>query len=158
MLTRGSPTADALEPEPEPVESPGEPLGVLIARDGKTVGSEYNVGASPVSIGSGARCGVRVDDSGMAAEEARTWVRKGHLMVHKMTRLTTLVADGTSGGWQILQPGDTFTVGAHTFEFRLLPQAETPLTPPIPADAEARLAAPPEQRPSPFTGLMPRND
>jgi hypothetical protein len=107
------------EPEVEQ-ESVGEPLGVLISRGGGDLGSEYTVGAAPVSIGSGVRCGVRIEDPELAAEEARTWVRGGHLMVHKMTRLSVIAADGTSGGWMILEPGDTFTIGEHVFEFRIL--------------------------------------
>jgi hypothetical protein len=114
------------EPEVEP-EVVGEPLGVLISRAGPDLGSEYSVGAAPVSIGSGARCGVRIDDPEMAAEEARTWVRGGHLMVHRMTRLSVIAADGTSGGWMILEPGDSFTIGQHTYEFRMLdPQIQLP--------------------------------
>jgi len=66
---------------------------------------------------------VRIDDPELAAEEARTWVRGGHLMVHKMTRLSVIAADGTSGGWMILEPGDTFTIGDHVFEFRILDPA-----------------------------------
>jgi hypothetical protein len=31
-----------------------------------------------------------------------------------------IAADGTSGGWMILEPGDTFTIGEHVFEFRIL--------------------------------------
>jgi hypothetical protein len=118
------------EPEQEPI---GEPLGVLISRGGRDLGSEYTVGGTPVSIGSGARCGVRIDDPEMAAEEARTWVRGGHLMVHRMTRLSVIAADGTSGGWLILEPGDTFTIGEHTFEFRMIEQASpTAFTEPTP--------------------------
>jgi hypothetical protein len=127
-------------------ESVGDPLGVLISRGGADLGSEYVVGAAPVSIGSAARCGVRIDDPELAAEEARTWVRGGHLMVHRMTRLSVIAADGTSGGWMILEPGDTFTIGDHTFEFRMLdstpptpePDVELepiPFSPPPPVDS-----------------------
>jgi len=121
------------EPETEQ-EAIGEPLGLLISRGGTDLGSEYTVGASPVSVGSAARCGVRIDDPEMAAEEARIWVRSGHLMVHRMTRLSVIAADGTSGGWMILEPGDTFSVGAHVFEFRMIdpnaqPVADKPATP-----------------------------
>jgi VWFA-related protein len=111
------------QPEPPAVqpESIGEPLGLLISRSGPDLGSEYLVGGSPVSIGSAERCGVRVDDAALSGEEARIWVRGGHLMVHKFVRLAVIAADGTSGGWLILEPGDTFEIGQHAFEFRLLP-------------------------------------
>lgn len=101
------------------VEDVGEPMGVLIARAGSLFGSEHIVGGRPVSIGSGARCGVRIGDGALAAEEARIWVRDGHLMVHRITRLSVIAADGASGGWTILEPGDTLNIGEHRFEFRL---------------------------------------
>jgi VWFA-related protein len=153
-------------------EAIGEPLGVLISRAGRDLGSEYTVGAAPVSIGSAARCGVRIDDPELAAEEARTWVRGGHLMVHKMTRLSVIAADGTSGGWMILEPGDTFTIGEHVFEFRILDESaqsiETATTPvddgPPPnvlRDAAARepVQFPSDaERPSSLTDMMPSSE
>lgn len=101
------------------VEDVGEPMGVLISRAGPLFGSEHVVGGRPVSIGSGARCGVRIGDGALAEEEARIWVRDGHLMVHKITRLSVIAADGASIGWSILEPGDTLNIGEHRFEFRL---------------------------------------
>jgi hypothetical protein len=159
---------DAAEPE-----SIGEPMGLLISRAGPDLGSEYTVGGTPVSVGSGARCGVRIHDAEMAAEEARIWVRNGHLMVHRMTKLTTMVNEGASGGWVILEPGDTFEVGQHRFEFRLLP-AEGRATPggdvpnimrerPAPVTPAPATPPPPApraqpQHPATFSELMPRND
>ena len=123
-------------PAPELAEAPvvvvedvGEPLGVLISRVGPLTGSEYIVGGKPVSIGSGTRCAVRIADPSLPAEEARIWVRDGHLMLHRMTRLTDIAADGVSGGWTILQPGDHLDIGDHRFEFRLW-------TPPAPQTEE----------------------
>jgi hypothetical protein len=105
------------------VEEVGEALGILISRAGSDLGSEYPVGGKPVSIGSGTKCAVRIDDPALATEEARLWIRKGNLMFHKITRLTTIAAEGGAGGWVMMEPGETFSVGAHTFEFRLLPEA-----------------------------------
>lgn len=112
------------------VEEIGEPLGVLIARGGPMMGTEYVVGPKPVSIGSGARCAVRIIDLALSGEEARIWVRDGHLMLHKMTRLSAIAEDGVSGGWTILEPGDHVDIGEHRFEFRLW----TPPVPEIPED------------------------
>ncbi len=153
-------------------ENIGEPMGMLLSRAGADLGSEYPVGGSPVSIGSASRCGVRVNDPGLAGEEARIWIRKGHLMLHRMTKLTAMVVEGTSGGWQILEQGDTFEIGEHRFEFRLLPEPKPahdsgdvpnvlrdpdlprqPLTPPS-------IHGPmpmPEARSSNFSDLMPRD-
>jgi hypothetical protein len=117
-----APLADLASEDLTPAEDIGEAVGVLISRAGSDFGSEYPVGQRPVSIGSGSRCAVRVPDSSLAVEEARLWVRKGHLMLHKMTRLTLIATEGVSGGWEILEPGDTFEIGEHRFEFRLLPE------------------------------------
>ncbi len=150
------------------VEDIGEPLGVLVARGGPLMGTEYVVGAKPVSIGSGARCAVRISDMTLSAEEARIWVRDGHLMLHKMTRLNAIAEDGVSGGWTILEPGDHVTIGEHRFEFRIwtppLPEVEED-TGPIPNILrETPRAVPNEPRvlsPAPATGLgviWPRED
>jgi VWFA-related protein len=104
-------------------EDIGVAMGRLVSRAGNDAGSEYLVGGKPVSIGAGAACGVRIADPDLATEEARIWVRGEHLMYHKFTRLTSLEAEGVAGGWQILEPGDTFTIGQHTFEFKLLERA-----------------------------------
>jgi LPXTG-motif cell wall-anchored protein len=104
-------------------EDIGVAMGRLVSRAGSDAGKEYAVGGKPVSVGAGARCGVRIDDPDLASEEARIWVRGAHLMYHKFTKLTTLEAEGMVGGWQILEAGDTFQIGQHTFEFRLLEPA-----------------------------------
>ncbi|MEX2245921.1 MAG: VWA domain-containing protein [Dehalococcoidia bacterium] len=167
QVARRNPVAveDAVEPTPEP-ENVGEPMGVLISRGGPGIGAEYIVGSSPVSIGSGTRCGVRINDPELAHEEARVWVRGGHLMLHTITRLTAIAYDGTSGGWEILEPGDSFDVGRHQFEFRLLP-SDQPVTE-SPVDASDLLGdqasrpglqpSSPQPRPLRFAELMPKND
>jgi hypothetical protein len=98
-----------------------EAKGLLRSRAGSDLGAEYVVGGSPVSIGSGEHCAVRVPDRGLSSVEARIWVRGKQLMVHRMTSLNALANEGVSGGWVILDPGDTFDLGPHEFEFRLLP-------------------------------------
>ncbi len=118
-----------LEAEPGesgPAETIDEPMGVLISRAGSDLGKEYVVGGRPVSIGSGRRCAVRIDDRGLASEEARIWVHNGHLMLHRITSLSAIANEGVSGGWVILEPGDIFDMGPHRYEFRLLlePQPE----------------------------------
>lgn len=122
------PSSPAVEEAPVPTEQVLAPVGVLISRSGADLGSEYAVGSAPVSVGSGSQCAVRIADSDLGAVEARIWVRKGHLMVHKMTRLSSIANDGPPGGWVILESGDTFDVGPHTFEFRLL-EAHATLAP-----------------------------
>ena len=124
-------------------------------------------------VGSAAACGVRVDDPELSGEEARIWISKGRLMLHRMTRLSAMMVDGASGGWQILDPGDSFEVGGHRFEFRLLPP---PRREPAPGEipnilrdsdaAEPYVVPPPSSGPMPMPearrsslgDLMPRSD
>jgi hypothetical protein len=126
-------------------------MGRLVSRAGNDAGKEYNVGGKPVSVGAGPRCGVRIEDPDQASEEARIWVRGEHLMYHKFTRLTTLEAEGLVGGWQILEPGDTFQIGQHTFEFRLLDHA-------VDEGAADPLSGGDAPRPARLGDLMPRAD
>lgn len=122
-------------PEPDPVLEPEvveEPKGILISRSMPDLGAEYVVGSSPVSIGSGERCAVRVPDRGMSGVEARVWVRAGQLMLHRVTSLNALANDGVTGGWTILEPGDTFQIGPHEFEFRLLREHEPEIAGDVP--------------------------
>jgi VWFA-related protein len=130
------------EPEAEDI---GEPMGLLVVRAGGHLGSEFEIGQKPVGIGSASSCAVRIQD--MAQEEARVWVRDGHLMYHKKTRLTLIASDGITGGWQILEPGDTFDIGEHRFEFKLLPQG-VPHSEATAGDVPNILRDAPEQRPA----------
>lgn len=148
-----------LQDDSTPAAVVGEALGVLISLAGTDLGQEYPVGGSPVSIGSSAACAVHVPDAELTAEEARIWIRKGHLMVHKMTRLTAMVVDGTSGGWQILEPGDAFTIGRHKYEFRLLREnAISGDAAASSADVDAASTSVADMPRSGFSDLMPRSD
>lgn len=157
---------ERIEPRAVPEEL-GKVLGRLISRGGNDLGSEYAVGGRPVSIGGGARCGVQVMDPGLASEEARIWIRGNHLMLHMFTRLTSVESGGSAGGWQILEPGDTFQIGEHTFEFQLVP-AEQPIagqdalpTAPDSVPDVLRHAEPPlrpQAQPGRFSDMMPRSD
>lgn len=175
------PPADGGEPVEDdvaPAEEIGEPLGVLISRAGSDLGQEYLVGGKPVSIGSSRRCAVRISDSDLASEEARVWIRKGNLMLHRLTRLTTIATEGVSGGWTMMDSGETFQIGEHVFEFRLLPEgapvpdgtaapAASPDVPNILRDKPGADATPPppstlpepgmaDDRPRRLTDMMPR--
>jgi VWFA-related protein len=142
-------------------EDIGQAMGLLISRAGIDLGSEYTVGGKPVSIGAAARCGVRINDPDLASEEARIWVRGEHLMLHMFTRLTTIEAGGSSGSWQILEPGDAFDIGQHTFEFRLLPSTQAAAPTPEETPNVLRDQRPAPEPPPPgtrFGDMMPRAD
>jgi len=169
-VVRRMPAVVPPPPEPEPValepEVIDEPKGLLVSRSEPDFGAEYIVGGSPVSIGSGEQCAVRVPDRGLSAVEARIWVRSGKLMLHKMTSLNALANEGVTGGWSILDPGDTFELGPHQFLFKLMeeepapaPEGDVPdvlrdperplrIVPPSPQAAPSRLRLP---------ELMPRD-
>ncbi len=116
-----APQEEAAEPIPAPEpEVVVEPRGTLVLRSGEGAGKEYAVGARPVSVGSDAMCAVRILDPDFNGVEARVWVRDGHLMVHKMTRMSSIANDGPAGGWAILEPGDTFDIADRKFEFRVV--------------------------------------
>ena len=136
-------------------EQIGQALGMLVSRAGTDLGKEYRVGGKPVSIGAGSRCGVRIDDPALAFEEARIWVRDGHLMLHKFTRLTAMELDGTGGGWEILEPGDRFEIGQHTFEFKLITEGAGDGPPNVLRDPTT---PEPGETPRRFSDMMPRAD
>ena len=170
QVARNKAAVDELEEPTETGTAPedvGQALGLLISRGGSDLGSEYTVGGKPVSIGAGSRCGVHIKDPDLASEEARIWVRGDHLMLHMFTRLSTVESGGNAGGWQILEPGDTFSIGEHTFEFQLLtseePLADTHDLPTDPGSVPNILRdAQPQPRPHPqpghFSDMMPRAD
>jgi hypothetical protein len=147
----------APEQESSTQEDIGKVMGRLISRAGNDVGQEYAVGGKPVSIGAGPRCGVRIADPELATEEARIWVRGDHLMLHMFTRLTSIEAGAGGGGWQILDPGDTFKIGQHTFEFQTLPVPGTETSEGVPNVLREHDTTP---RPAPgrLSDLMPRSD
>lgn len=105
-----------------------EPLGRITAVSGPIAGESFEVGAKPISVGSGLRCRIQLpeNDAGseaeVAVEHARLWVREGHLMVHELRRLTAFGAAG--GRWSILGSGESFDVGHTTFRFDLDSEAE----------------------------------
>lgn len=160
-----------IDAAPEPIAPPApevvvEPRGVLVLRSGAGVGTEYAIGARPVSVGSDAICAVRILDADFSAVEARVWVRDSHLMVHKITRLSSVANDGPAGGWVILETGDTFAIGDHQFEFRVVEErAAQPAedAPNVLRDADASRRVPTPDSPPParvprMTDLMTQPD
>ncbi len=153
---RTPPTAvppEEVAPPPALVEVVEEVKGILVSRAGSDLGSEYVVGGQPVSIGSGEHCAVRIADRGLSAVEARIWVRNGQLMLHRMTSLNALANEGVTGGWSILDPGDSFDLGPHSFEFRLVKDA----VPEVDASDIPNVLRDPENSPklTPMGGLTP---
>ena len=116
-----------------PPAAPEELRGHLRMTSGPGAGETFPIGGSPVSIGSEHRCLIRLserpdDEHEIAPEHARVWIRDGQLMVHEVRRLTETGATG--GGWEILTPGEAFSVGPYTFLFALADEQGSPEQPP----------------------------
>jgi hypothetical protein len=58
-------------------------------------------------------------------EEARLWVQRGRLVYHKLTTLSAMATEGVTSGWLLLADGEEMHLG----KYRLLYQAEVPVTP-----------------------------
>jgi VWFA-related protein len=113
---------DSVADDPVP-QTVSEPRGILTIVSGPGAGREFAVGGRPISIGSAGWCAIVLpdDDDRIGPEEARAWVHHSNrLIFHQLTRLSVLAAEGTSGGWMILQDGDEVSVGPCRLAFRLL--------------------------------------
>ncbi len=153
-----------------PYQPSTETAGWLRVVSGPLTGETFPVAASPVSIGTGHRCLIRLEsrpdgDEEMAPELGRVWVRDDQLMVHELGRLTS---NGPVGGqWLFLHTGDSFTIGPCSFRFELDRAAfDKPKGQPQPgqpagsaqttmAQPAGSIAAPPEQpAPRPLVTLV----
>jgi uncharacterized protein YegL len=109
------------EEAPQPPPEPERELGRLHSTTGPLTGQTFPVGDTPISIGTGHRCLVRLDDSEdgreIGVEHARIWIRDGQLVMHELRRLSDL--GSTGGRWEFLDPGDVFAIGPYTFRFEL---------------------------------------
>lgn len=108
------------EPETEERE---EQLGKIVVVSGGEH-REFVIGSRPVSIGSAPWCTIVLpeDDGRIGPEEARAWLHQSRkLIFHKLTRLSVIASEGTSGGWLVLEDGDEVTLGSHRLVFTLVP-------------------------------------
>ena len=113
---------DSVADDPVP-QTVSEPRGILTIVSGPGAGREFAVGGRPISIGSAGWCAIVLpdDDDRIGPEEARAWVHHSNrLILHRLTRLSVLAAEGASGGWMILQDGDEISIGPCRLAFRLL--------------------------------------
>lgn len=114
------------QPEPE-AETKEERLGRIVVVSGGEH-REFIIGSRPVSIGSAPWCTIVLpeDDGRIGPEEARAWLHQSRkLIFHKLTRLSVIASEGTSGGWLVLEDGDEVTLGSHRLIFTLVvPQTE----------------------------------
>ena len=124
------------EGPPAPVAEVGAPLGRLHIVNGPLAGQTFAVGSTPVSIGSGPRCLIRLprelEEGGeIAPEFARIWVRGNRLMVHELRRLTAVGSVG--GRWEMLEDADVFSIGPCSFRFALGMEEKEEAPAPVPS-------------------------
>lgn len=111
--------------EKERIQHPAPVLdqtrGLLRVVGGPLQGETFTLGSNPISLGSGPRCRIRLEENADGAdipsEYARIWIRDNKLMVHELRRLTAIGSVG--GRWEILESGEMFSVGPYTFRFEL---------------------------------------
>lgn len=151
------------EEEAAPIATSNAPLGHLVITGGSLAGESFPVSEAPLTIGSGSRCQISLpedgDGSDVGVEHTRVWVRQGALMVHELRRLSE---DGAAGGsWEILSPGEEFSIGSNRIRFDLIgvetgegaePDAEIPN---ILRDRSADPASGDETADAPTFGKMP---
>jgi predicted component of type VI protein secretion system len=102
---------------------------------------EFPIGSAPLTLGTGPACDILLEDpeGRIAAEEARLWVQKGHLVYHKLTTLSAMATEGVTSGWQILDSDEEVTLGPYRILFRAdivasEPEAEPSQAAIIPSD------------------------
>ncbi|HEY7268720.1 MAG TPA: vWA domain-containing protein [Dehalococcoidia bacterium] len=118
-------TAQKLKAVPLPAD---RPLGRVILMDEANIRTggldairEYEIGASPLTLGTANQCDIVVHDSEdrIGGEEARLWVQRGRLVYHKLTTLSAMATEGVTSGWQFLDSGEDLTVGPYRLAFQL---------------------------------------
>ncbi|MCH8949346.1 MAG: VWA domain-containing protein [Chloroflexi bacterium] len=135
------------QPPPAQTPAPADTAGRLHVTGGALSGQSFSVGTSPVSIGSGPGCLIRLESQGageqvIPSEFARVWIRDELLMVHEVRRLTPIGSEG--GRWRKLAVGDVFIVGPYEIRFDIATTGDPPLDVPNvlrdPAPAESTAA------------------
>lgn len=153
--------------EEAPPAYPEEPLGRIVGVGGALDGRSFPVGATPLIVGAGYRCHVRlpVEATDASTEEARLWVRRGRLMYHRVARLQAVPEEYPGPEWLVIDVGEQFEVGRQAFLFELAELEEGAEQADSPAAASPKLsweprselapavedAVPPEATPPPST-------
>lgn len=131
---------DAGEPEvgesPQPAGQPG-PIEVPVAEARASTGVQeawlrlpgpegekvYRIGESPVTIGFGPDCDLRMPDAGAnRGERARIWPRDGRFMLHSLSMMGQVTVSGRPAGWVVLEEGDDIQLGQYHLLFTTEPQ------------------------------------
>jgi Mg-chelatase subunit ChlD len=122
--------------KPPPARNENAPLGQVVVMDPVAIRAgelesirEYEIGTSPLTLGTGVNCDVRLEDpeDRIAGEEARLWVQKGRLVYHKLTTLSAMATEGVTSGWQVLESGEEIEVGPYRILYQAYEIEEEPV-------------------------------
>ncbi len=113
---------------------------------------EYEVGASPITLGTELSCDIVVADpeGRVGGEEARLWVQRGRLVYHRLTTLSAMATEGVTSGWQFLDSGEDIRVGPCRLAFQLDIVVPEPEPVPEPAPRPRELWAIRSEEPEPL--------
>lgn len=118
--------AGAPRPGETPVAEPRARSGLreawlrLLTSDGEKL---FRIGESPVTIGFGPGCDLRIPDSGTTyGARARIWPRDGKFMLHTLSRPGSVTVDSKPAGWVVLEDGDDIALGTSHLLFTTAPQ------------------------------------
>ena len=95
--------------------------GRLVALDPAEPGRTFDFASTPLRIGSGPECEVRLPSSAdVAPQHALVWMKDGKIMLRHVggVRRGTL-SNGQPVEWVILDGGDEFAVGQHRYRAEL---------------------------------------
>ena len=95
--------------------------GKLLVVDGPNAGLAVAVGTSPLEIGCGAGCDLRIGDSSGAVGgvHARVWMQSNRLMVHHLARGGETLIKGRPIEWASLEADDRMAIGPHVIAFSI---------------------------------------
>lgn len=93
----------------------------LVVSGGPLAGLRVRVTGEPVTIGTGAECKVVLPPDGNTTERryARVWHRDGRFMLHRLARGQPVTMEGRPVQWVVLEQGDEFAIGPHSFRFQV---------------------------------------
>jgi MYXO-CTERM domain-containing protein len=114
-----APTDTTPVPAPPGVALPPVTPAELVVSGGPLAGLRVEVASEPVTIGTGAECRVVLPPDGNTTERryARVWHRDGRFMLHRLARQQDVTMEGRPVQWVVLESGDEFVIGPHTFRF-----------------------------------------
>jgi hypothetical protein len=83
----------------------------------------FRIGESPVTIGFGPGCDLRIPDTGtIHGARARIWPRDGKFMLHTLSMPGSVTVGGNPAGWVVLEDGDDIALGTSHLLFTTAPQ------------------------------------